>query len=64
MLKNLVRVKIGNIIFNLIEVLIEWANSRYKIYTLSYLRCRDILTGEYFQALQGLKFYVEFFRNK
>ena len=33
-------------------------------YTLSYFPDRDILAGEYFQALQGLNFYVEFFRNK
>ena len=33
-------------------------------YTLSYLPDRDILAGEYFQAVQGLNFYVEFIRNK
>jgi hypothetical protein len=25
---------------------------------------RDILAGDYFQAVQGLNFYVEFNRNK
>jgi len=33
-------------------------------YTLSYLPDRDILAGDYFQAVQGLNFYVEFVRNK
>ena len=33
-------------------------------YTLNYLPDRDVLAGEYFQAVQGLNFYVEFFRNK
>lgn len=33
-------------------------------YTLNYLPERDILAGEYFQAVQGLTFYVEFTRNK
>ena len=33
-------------------------------YTLSYLPDIDILAGDYFQAVQGLNFYVEFVRNK
>lgn len=33
-------------------------------YTLNYLPDRDILAGDYFQAVQGLNFYVEFIRNK
>jgi len=33
-------------------------------YTLSYLPDRDILAGDYYQAVQGLNFYVEFARNK
>jgi len=33
-------------------------------YTLSYLPDRDILAGDYYQAVQGLNFYVEFGRNK
>lgn len=33
-------------------------------YTLNYLPDRDMLAGEYFQAVQGLTFYVEFTRNK
>ncbi|MGB5849753.1 MAG: hypothetical protein WBH40_14770 [Ignavibacteriaceae bacterium] len=34
------------------------------IYTLSYLPDRDVLAGDYYQAVQGLTFYVEFVRNK
>jgi len=33
-------------------------------YTLSYLPDRDILAGDYYQAVEGLNFYVEFVRNK
>ena len=33
-------------------------------YALSYLPDRDILAGDYHQAVQGLNFYVEFIRNK
>jgi anionic cell wall polymer biosynthesis LytR-Cps2A-Psr (LCP) family protein len=33
-------------------------------YTLNYLPDRDILAGDYYQAVQGLNFYVEFARNK
>ncbi len=33
-------------------------------YTLSYLPDRDVLAGDYFQAVQGLNFYVEFLRSK
>ena len=33
-------------------------------YTLSYLPDRDILAGDYYQAVQGATFYVEFARNK
>jgi hypothetical protein len=33
-------------------------------YTINYLPDRDILAGEYYQAVQGLNFYVEFDRNK
>ena len=33
-------------------------------YTLNYLPDRDILAGEYFQAVEGLTFYVEFVRRK
>ena len=33
-------------------------------YALSYLPDRDILAGDYHQAVQGLNYYVEFIRNK
>ncbi len=33
-------------------------------YTLSYLPDRDVLAGDYFQAVQGATFYVEFVREK
>ncbi len=33
-------------------------------YTLSYLPDRDILAGDYYQAVQVLNFYVEFLRSK
>lgn len=32
-------------------------------YTLNYLPDRDILAGDYYQAVEGLTFYVEFARN-
>jgi hypothetical protein len=32
-------------------------------YTLNYLPDRDILAGEYFQAVQSVNFYVEFVRK-
>ena len=33
-------------------------------YTLSYLSDRDMLAGEYYQAVEGLTYYVEFMRRK
>ena len=33
-------------------------------YSLSYLPDKDMLAGEYFQAVEGLTFYVEFIRKK
>ncbi len=32
-------------------------------YTLHYLPDKDVLAGDYYQAVQGLNFYVEFVRN-
>jgi hypothetical protein len=40
---------------------VNYPGSKYKI---NYLPDRDILAGEYYQAVQGLNFYVEFDRNK
>jgi hypothetical protein len=49
-----------------LEVIVELKDVNYpgSIYTLSYLPDRDVLAGNYFQAVQGLNFYVEFARNK
>jgi hypothetical protein len=33
-------------------------------YTLNYLPDRDILAGDYYQAVEGITFYVEFVRQK
>jgi hypothetical protein len=33
-------------------------------YTLNYIADRDMFAGEYYQAVEGLTFYVEFARNK
>ena len=49
-----------------LKVMIELQDVNYpgSKYTLNYLPDRDILAGEYFQAVQGTTFYVEFARNK
>jgi len=49
-----------------LKVVIELQDINYpgSKYTLNYLSDRDILAGEYFQAVQGATFYVEFSRNK
>lgn len=49
-----------------LKVFVELQDVNYpgSEYTLNYLPDRDILAGDYFQAVQGLNFYVEFFRNK
>jgi preprotein translocase subunit YajC len=47
-----------------ITVVLRDVNYPGSIYTLSYLPDRDILAGDYYQAVQGLNFYVEFARNK
>jgi len=49
-----------------LKVIIELRDINYpgSKYTLSYLPDRDILSGEYYQAVEGLTFYVEFARNK
>jgi hypothetical protein len=33
-------------------------------YTLNYLHDRDMLAGEYYQAVEGLTFYIEFTRSQ
>jgi len=49
-----------------LKVIVELQDVNYpgSKYTLNYLPDRDILAGDYFQAVQGLNFYVEFARNK
>jgi hypothetical protein len=51
----------GNLKFTIV---LRDANYPGSKYTLNYLPDRDILAGDYFQAVQGLNFYVEFVRNK
>lgn len=49
-----------------LKLTIELRDTNYpgSTYTLSYLTDRDMLAGEYYQAVQGLTFYVEFLRNR
>jgi len=48
------------------ELTVELRDVNYpgSTYTLNYLPDRDILAGDYYQAVQGLTFYVEFVRKK
>ena len=48
------------------KIVIELRDVNYpgSTYTLNYLPDRDILAGDYYQAVEGLTFYVEFARNK
>ena len=47
-----------------IKIIIELRDVNYpgSTYTLNYLPDRDMLAGEYYQAVEGLTFYVEFAR--
>jgi len=49
-----------------LKIIVEMRDVNYpgSTYTLNYLPDRDILAGEYYQAVEGLTFYVEFTRNK
>jgi len=49
-----------------LKIIIELRDVNYpgSTYRLSYLSDRDVLAGEYYQAVEGLTFYVEFARNK
>ena len=51
----------GNLRITIVLRDVNYPGSKY---TLDYLPDRDILAGEYYQAVQGLKFYVEFIRKK
>jgi hypothetical protein len=48
-----------------LEAIVELRDVNYpgSTYTLNYLPDRDMLAGEYYQAVEGLTFYVEFARN-
>jgi hypothetical protein len=49
-----------------LKIIIKLRDVNYpgSTYKLSYLPDRDILAGEYYQAVEGLTFYVEFARNQ
>ena len=49
-----------------LKIIIELRDVNYpgSTYTLNYIPDRDILAGEYYQAVEGLTFYVEFTRDK
>ena len=51
---------------NNLKVIVELRDVNYpgSTYTLNYLPDRDMLAGEYYQAVEGLTFYVEFMRRK
>lgn len=48
-----------------LKLTIELRDTNYpgSTYTLNYLPDRDMLAGEYYQAVEGLTFYVEFTRQ-
>jgi hypothetical protein len=49
-----------------LKIIVELRDVNYpgSTYTLNYLTDRDMLAGEYYQAVEGLTFYVEFTRDK
>jgi len=49
-----------------LKIIIELRDVNYpgSTYTLSYLPDRDVLAGDYYQAVEGITFYVEFSRSK
>jgi hypothetical protein len=49
-----------------LKVMVEMRDVNYpgSTYTLNYLPDRDMLAGEYYQAVEGLTFYVEFTKKK
>lgn len=49
-----------------LKIIIELRDVNYpgSTYTLNYIPDRDILAGEYYQAVEGLTFYVEFNRSR
>jgi hypothetical protein len=49
-----------------LKIVIELRDVNYpgSTYTLNYLPDKDLLAGDYYQAVEGITFYVEFIRNK
>jgi len=49
-----------------LKIIVEMRDVNYpgSTYTLNYLPDRDMLAGEYYQAVEGLTFYVEFTRSQ
>jgi len=49
-----------------LKIIVEMRDVNYpgSTYTLNYLHDRDMLAGEYYQAVEGLTFYVEFTRSQ
>jgi len=49
-----------------LKIIVEMRDVNYpgSTYTLNYLPDRDMLAGEYYQAVEGITFYVEFTRNE
>ena len=49
-----------------LKIIVELRDVNYpgSTYTLNYLADKDLLAGDYYQAVEGLTFYVEFARNK
>ena len=49
-----------------LKIYIELRDENYpgSNYNLTYIPDRDMLVGDYFQAVEGLTFYVEFARSK
>lgn len=48
-----------------LKIIVEMRDVNYpgSTYTLNYLPDRDMLAGEYYQAVEGITFYVEFNRK-
>jgi len=49
-----------------LKIIVELRDVNYpgSTYKLSYLPDRDVLAGDYYQAVESVTFYVEFARNK
>ena len=49
-----------------LKIIVELRDVNYpgSTYTLNYLPEKDLLAGDYYQAVEGLTFYVEFTPNK